>query len=366
MSLFFSFFVLNKLMRTKKFQLVEEEVEKLLEVRETRETEEGSGWTVDRTHHIDLCYVINKEYRYGQDVDLSTVTNSSCLLNIRSTESDCFLTAVIFFAFREKLEEKYLSKFTDSELKYGVRPEKISDLTRADRFTFRRDLTNPSLYEPYKKHFITHGIDFPITMQGIRQFVDQNKDKKLRVIIFSEDGADLRPIFDYGDKTKEATFVHLYSVTGVDEGENFLSHFLVICNLESFLRENYGSSKANTKMCYNCHHSFRSIDKLTDHQKLCFNNQPVNARLPSEDKKNLSYQSSKYEYKTPLFIIADFETLTHVNEEKKVCPAGCPTVCDHLSTVKEREMITSAFAYYAIDQDSNIVASDTYIGKDFF
>ena len=85
-------------------------------------------------------------------------------------------------------------------------------------------------------------------------------------------------------------------------------HYLAIKSLSALLR-GVTSNHNRDFYCLNYFHSYRTINKLKNHEQLPQNHDFCNLKLPNEDNKYISSTSGKNTLKTPFIIYADLECL---------------------------------------------------------
>ena len=61
--------------------------------------------------------------------------------------------------------------------------------------------------------------------------------------------------------------------------------------------------------CLNCLHSYRTLNALRTHKKLCENHDYCNVKMPNEDNKYISSTSGKNSLRVPIVVYADFACL---------------------------------------------------------
>ena len=85
-------------------------------------------------------------------------------------------------------------------------------------------------------------------------------------------------------------------------------HYLAIKSISALLR---GATSNHNRdfYCLNYFHSYRTINKLKNHEQLPQNHDFCNLKLPNEDNKYISSTSGKNTLKTPFIIYADLECL---------------------------------------------------------
>ena len=85
-------------------------------------------------------------------------------------------------------------------------------------------------------------------------------------------------------------------------------HYLAVKSVPALLR-GVTSTHNGDIYCLNCFHSYRTRNKLTEHEKMCQVNDFCNLKLPNEENKYISGTPVKSALKTPFIIYADLECL---------------------------------------------------------
>ena len=85
-------------------------------------------------------------------------------------------------------------------------------------------------------------------------------------------------------------------------------HYLAIKSLPGLLRD-ITSTNHGDFYCLNCFHSYRTLNALKNHEKLCENHDYCNVKMPNDDNKYISSTSGKNSLRMPIVVYADFECL---------------------------------------------------------
>ena len=91
-----------------------------------------------------------------------------------------------------------------------------------------------------------------------------------------------------------------------DDGKRW--HFLAVRSLSALFR---GITPSNNKdfYCLNCFHSYRTINKLKKHERVCNNHDYCHIDMPEEGENILKYSPGDKSLKAPFIIYADLECL---------------------------------------------------------
>ena len=86
-----------------------------------------------------------------------------------------------------------------------------------------------------------------------------------------------------------------------DDGERW--HYLAVRNLSALLR-GISSSNNEDSYCLNCFHSYRTLNKLKKHERVCNNDAYCHVDMPEEGKNILKYHHGDKSVKVPFIIYA--------------------------------------------------------------
>ena len=91
-----------------------------------------------------------------------------------------------------------------------------------------------------------------------------------------------------------------------DDGKRW--HYLAVRSLSALLR-GISSSNNGDFYCLNCFHSYRTLNKLKKHEKICNNHDYCHIDMPEEDKNILKYSPGDKLLKALFIIYVDLEGL---------------------------------------------------------
>ena len=84
-------------------------------------------------------------------------------------------------------------------------------------------------------------------------------------------------------------------------------HYLAVRSLSVLLRETTSSNNGDL-YCLNCFHSYRTLNKLKRHERVCNNHDYCRIDMPKEHEK-IKYLPGEKSLKAPFIICADLECL---------------------------------------------------------
>ena len=110
-------------------------------------------------------------------------------------------------------------------------------------------------------------------------------------------------------------------------------NYVSVKKLSALLRST--TSKNNCKFyCLNCHHSFRTKNKLELHKKVCENECFCNVIMPSEETKILEFNQNQKSNKALFVVYADHECIIEKTD-------GCKNNPENSSRTKLNKHILS-------------------------
>ena len=84
---------------------------------------------------------------------------------------------------------------------------------------------------------------------------------------------------------------------------------LSCCKKFSVLPREISPSNNRNFYCLNCFHSYRTLNKLKKHERLCNNHDYCHVHMPEESKNILKYSPGDKSLKAPFIIYAGLECL---------------------------------------------------------
>ena len=119
-------------------------------------------------------------------------------------------------------------------------------------------------------------------------------------------------ISKYNHKRKKQ--VILLMIT--DDGKRW--HYLAVRSLSALLR-GISSSNNGDFYCLNCFHSYRTLNKLKKHERVCNNHDYCHVDMPKEHEK-IKYLPGEKSLKVPFIIYADLKSILKKCNIVKIIP----------------------------------------------
>ena len=85
-------------------------------------------------------------------------------------------------------------------------------------------------------------------------------------------------------------------------------HYLAVRSLSALFRE-ITSSNNGDFYCLNCFHSYRTLNKLKKHERVCNNHDYCHVDIPEESKNILKYSPGDKSLNVPFIVYADLECI---------------------------------------------------------
>ena len=168
----------------------------------------------------------------------------------------------------------------------------------------KKDLQKISKLKPYINQYNWKGIKFPSDKEDWKKFEQNNKEIALNILFVPHNKKEIRPAYISKYNHKRKNQVILLMIT--DDGEKW--HYLAVRSLSALLR-GISSSNNGDFYCLNCFHSYRTLNKLKKHERVCNNHDYCHVDMPEEGKNILKYSPGDKSLKAPFIIYADLECL---------------------------------------------------------
>ena len=299
----------------------------------------GSNWHFDRAFVFNIEISSLRPIVTGEDfsednVNITTVKNSNELFNPIDTKNKCFLYCVA--------QELYGGKISNANSKKPIK----------------------NTLKKFVKRFNTTGIQFPITNKGIEKFCKLNPNLDLKInILYRKTNGEIFPLeFGLGGGSK---VVNLLMVQRQNSESSAVNHFLLIKNVDKFLRKTYLDQKnkkqyQNAHFCLNCLNHFYSKERLLEHQKLCSLNKPRVETIPEDCE--IKFKNFENIQNLDYIAYLDFEcVLPSVREVCKVCDK-IKCACDGSYTDVLSKQKAIGYSFVILNKDE-IIHEKSYYGE---
>jgi len=346
---------------------------------------QGSGWSIKSVRSILVEFI---EFRslngggggttasatysknpYGKTIDMSDIKGKRHLLNIESQLSA-----------DKYLQNKCLLYVTAAFFLAGKLP-------------FRRR-TNPREYEDFIKDDIcTEGLRFPSGLSDIVRLVAANPSLSLKVNVLVMLSNGIFPLHtDIGDGENVMNIL-LLRTKSEDDLKAGSGHYVLITDIQAFLRERYGHlveagitaaqkplSYRKGKFCIKCFSHFTTGIVLREHAAICRNKTSQCEVLPDADGNHfIEFENHHKKLRLPVAVYFDFEAFLEpasaeeregsektiaakrrkTEKRRKEC-ASCTRTrcrCDTTSYTKIEQLHKCMmYAYAVVDSEGTVLA----------
>lgn len=281
--------------------------------------EYGSGWTLHEVVQLEVNY--NKFVRFSGTSYLplpKSITNKHAVVNVKNDDNQCFRWAVLSALHPVKDNSERLSK-----------------------------------YERFKNELNFENIQFPITLNDISVFENQNPNISINVYIIQKEydinseayknmlvpirlteevkskHIHLLLIFESNDENYDFDVCSVNSsyIKKVMHNDMIRTHYAWIKNLSALIQGQVTKCKRNKKyICARCLHYFSTEYLLNKHIEQCNQMNNCKITLPEEQNRWLSFINHKNKIEVPFIIYADIESLLSptVNSDDAECSSSAP------------------------------------------
>jgi hypothetical protein len=296
---------------------------------------QGSNWVFQRALCYDVEIAKMKALRVGTaSVNISNLKNKNFLYNPPNRNNKCFLYCIAYFLLFGLL---ILRKPTPTE--------ELSIKKKA-------------------KTFNTSKMKFPTSLDDLKRFLKNNPHLDLSInVLYRGTDEVIYPLeFGLGQGKKIINLLLVNTKKG--------AHFLLIKNVDKFLRQKYTTVDKNSKnkvkhfyqkvhFCLNCLNSF-SVAKLRDeHLQICCLNKPRKEVTPKENENIIKFKNVEHQSKLDYIGFLDFECV--LPDIRKKCPM-CQSLkckCENSSTCDINEQIPFTYSLVILGPNELIIHERT-------
>ena len=140
-------------------------------------------------------------------------------------------------------------------------------------------------------------------MKNCKKFEQNNKEIALNVLFIPYNRKEIEIAYKSKYNYKRKKQVILLMITD----KNNRWHYLAVKSLSALFR-GITSSNNGDFYCLNCFHSYRTLNKLKKHERVCNNHDYCRIDMPKENEK-IKYLPGEKSLKAPFIVYADLECL---------------------------------------------------------
>ena len=138
--------------------------------------------------------------------------------------------------------------------------------------------------KPYINNYNWKNLKFPSDKEDWKKFEQNNKEIALNVLFVPHDKKEIEIAYKSKYNYKRKKQVILLMITD----KNNRWHYLAVKSLSALFR-GITSSNNGDFYCLNCFHSYRTLNKLKKHERVCNNHDYCRIDMPKEHKKKNTY-----------------------------------------------------------------------------
>ena len=160
-----------------------------------------------------------------------------------------------------------------------------------------------SKLKPYSNQYNWKDIKFPSDKEDCKKFEQNNIEITLNIVFVPDNKKEIEPAYTSKYNCKCKKQLVLLMIT--DDDNRW--HYLEVKSLPTLLRGTTSNHHGDF-YCLNCFHSYRTLNKLKKHEKVCNNHDYCRIDMPKEHEK-IKYLPGEKSLKAPFIICADLECL---------------------------------------------------------
>lgn len=262
---------------------------------------EGSGFTLKEIKELRVQILKYEPLRGSGFIELPKVLkNKRAIVNLKNTYDECFKWAILSALHHEEVYSKNRNKVNDA-----------------------------ASYHRWANELNFDGIDFPVRLNQIDKFMQQNDHLAVNIYYFDLEKKSICPRF-LASKTVDKQYIHLLMLTEVENKHgntnevNVNSHYCWIKNLSALISTQVSKHEHKKWICDRCLSYFYSPERLEQHKKMCEKMNGCAIELPPVGANFVKFMNFKNELKIPFIVYADTEALLK-EPETTVYSSECST-----------------------------------------
>lgn len=255
---------------------------------------EGSGFTLSRIEKLRVQIFKYQPLSGSGFIELPKILkNKRAIINLKNTYNECFKWSILAALHYDEV--------------FAKNKNKANDATR---------------YRLWSDELNFNGINFPVRLNQIEKFMQQNEQIAINVYYFDEEKKRVCPLF-LASKAVENRYIHLLLLTepeaeaepiNISQGKSLHnvsvnSHYCWIKNLSALVGSQLSKHGHKAMICDRCLFHFTTQEKLEKHRIICGNMNECAIEMPGDGENFEKFKNYKNEMKTPFIIYADTETL---------------------------------------------------------
>ena len=166
----------------------------------------------------------------------------------------------------------------------------------------KRDHQRISKIKPFIDQYNWKVIEIPATSKDWKKF-ELNNEVALNILYVPNNTRKINVAYKSKNNLTCDKQVILLMIT---DGEKW--HYLTVKNLPGLLRGITSTHKEDF-YCLNCFRSYRTLNKLKAHKKICENHDYCHLEMPNKDNNIIKYNQGEKSIKLPFVVYANLECL---------------------------------------------------------
>ncbi len=255
-------------------QINEMIVEALNEINEYIENQDNNEgyWHLESVINVDFKLREYKPLSGSSYINLpSWISAKKATINIKNDDQKCFKYCMLYHKHKDQIKNN---------------PERIS------------------WYSKFKNSYDFKGIKFPVSIEDIKKFSNQN-NVSVNVYIVKE--KEILPYLTNARDKKKDDHVNLLLIENDEQ-----NHYVYIKNLSRLIGNQLNKHEHFNYICERCFKTTKSIDMYNRHISLCdnyFMNESAIPILPKEGDNILKFKNIYKTIRVPLVYYADLEAI---------------------------------------------------------
>lgn len=260
----------------------------------------GSGFTLSKIIHLEVQILKYEPLGGGAEfIELPKVLkNKKAIVNLKNTGDECFKWSILASSHYDEVYAR--NKFAANNANY---------------------------YHEWRNELNFDGIDFPVRINQIEQFMRQNNNLAVNVYYWDGESKRLCPLF-LAMKPLSYRYIHLLLITEeavtLEHAVNVKSHYCLITRLDRLAVKQLTKHGHKIHVCNRCLNFFNTVKKLKEHHIVCQLMNDTAIEMPSIDNKYEKFKDFYKEIKNPFIVYADCEALLRP-PDAQVFNAECST-----------------------------------------
>ena len=161
------------------------------------------------------------------------------------------------------------------------------------------------------KNNIIGKVLLPVSIKNIDKFEKNNPGIAVNVLFSKKKSQNIYTVRRSKHNVECKKQVNLLMIE--DGGKR---HYTATINISRLLSKLNGKTRRAYHFCMNCLNGFRAESARDKHYEYCSSNGHVKVTMPTEEEKWLKFYDGQHQFKVPLMMYADFESILKPVDER--------------------------------------------------